>query len=633
MSTFLNKYGNRLLLALILLAATLLRFWHFSRIPFMHDEFSALFRTGYSSFHDLILYGVKLNDSHPAGVQVFLYYWIKLFGISEPVIKLPFAVFGVCSVFLIYKVGESWFGKTTGLLAAAFMATVQYTVFYSQLARPYSPGLFFTLLSVYYWTKVVFKDKLKKSNVVLFVLASAANAYIHAFTLFFLLVQMLTGFLFVKKNRFQVYILSAVAIAVLYLPHVPVFFAQLKRGDNGGWLGAPKPSFIIDFFEYLFQFSSGFLLLTLGIATYLSFRFYNTGKRKNRFRLIAIAWFLTTFLTAYLYSVLRTPVIQYSTLYFVTPFLLLFLFSFIREINLKVTATAVMLILISGSGVLIAKRQHFKIMYCQGFDQIPKKVLKNLEKYKTGKTAIILHAPDTRMFDYYFDKYGSKPDYFSFTKKVEFDSLNRWLQTVKPERILYGGADYPPLYVVETLKDDFPFVLEKQSWFNSVFYFLSKKKEDEKTMINVGIMEHGKRLNAGSKRFFRLRPEQKFSPALETAVDTLGLNRLSVLNAAATLSDTTVPDKSLLVFDLRRPDGKAFYWSAAPLKKFYKKTEKHQYTVHISKRLQSLGTIPPKTVLKIYIWKKDSVEMYLKDIRFYITRINPVENGLYEPVP
>jgi hypothetical protein len=85
-------------LLLIILSAAILRFWAFPDIPFMHDELSALSRLQLQSFSDLIRYGVVLNDTHPAGVQVFLYYWVKLGGESEWWVKLPFLLSGVASV-------------------------------------------------------------------------------------------------------------------------------------------------------------------------------------------------------------------------------------------------------------------------------------------------------------------------------------------------------------------------------------------------------------------------------------------------------------------------------------------------------------------------------------------------------
>ena len=68
----LSRYDKVILLIIIVVSAVL-RLWQLHNVPFMHDEFSALSRTCYDNFHDLIREGVMLNDSHPAGTQVLVY--------------------------------------------------------------------------------------------------------------------------------------------------------------------------------------------------------------------------------------------------------------------------------------------------------------------------------------------------------------------------------------------------------------------------------------------------------------------------------------------------------------------------------------------------------------------------------
>ncbi len=96
------KLTNRHILLLILIVAAILRFWDYFFIPFTHDEFSAFFRTGFTNFHELIEKGVK-TDTHPAGVQVFMNYWILLFGEAPWVVKLPFTLMGLAAVFIVYQ--------------------------------------------------------------------------------------------------------------------------------------------------------------------------------------------------------------------------------------------------------------------------------------------------------------------------------------------------------------------------------------------------------------------------------------------------------------------------------------------------------------------------------------------------
>ena len=152
------RYEN-VLLWLILLVAAVLRLWDLGSVPFMHDEFSALQRTGYDNFHDLIREGVMLGDSHPAGVQVLLYLLVGIFGWNAFWLKLPFALMGVASVYLTYVIARQWFNKNVALVSAAFMSVSELFLFYSQLARPYSPGLFCVLLFVYFWNRMLFDPR------------------------------------------------------------------------------------------------------------------------------------------------------------------------------------------------------------------------------------------------------------------------------------------------------------------------------------------------------------------------------------------------------------------------------------------------------------------------------------------
>ena len=116
---------DKLLILGILLVASALRFYRFTDIPFTHDEFSVWSRLVYDNLSDILEKGVKLTDTHPAGVQVFLYYWTMLFGKAEWVFKLPFALMGIWSVWMVFLVAKKWFSKTTGFLSAATLATLQ----------------------------------------------------------------------------------------------------------------------------------------------------------------------------------------------------------------------------------------------------------------------------------------------------------------------------------------------------------------------------------------------------------------------------------------------------------------------------------------------------------------------------
>jgi hypothetical protein len=144
---------ERWLIGLTLVVAALFRFYPFGEVSLSNDELSALVRTRFPSFNEMIRGGVY-TDFHPAGVQSFLYYWTNLLGESAFLLRLPFILSGLGSIWLIYRLGSRWFHTAAGLLAAAMFSVLEYSIIYSQLARPYSPGLFFCLLATWYWTNL-----------------------------------------------------------------------------------------------------------------------------------------------------------------------------------------------------------------------------------------------------------------------------------------------------------------------------------------------------------------------------------------------------------------------------------------------------------------------------------------------
>ena len=621
-----NKHidTERLLIIIIMIVAAFSRFWNFSSVPFMHDEFSAIFRTWYDSVSDVIEIGVKQNDSHPAGVQLFIYFWIKLFGLSEPVLKLPFALMGIASVFMAWLVARKWFNVNTALFTAAIMAVTQYNIFYSQLARPYAPGLFFSLTTVWFWTKVVFDETPKKQDWLWFVLLMAVNNYLHAFTLFLDLLVAATGLVFVRGKRLRHYLLAGLAILVLYLPGISVFLAQLGRGDIGGWLSKPKPDFLINYIQYVFHFSSWFLATTVTIVLFLSIKYYAHSPGTNKYRWIGLGWFLITFLVAYGYSLFRSPIIQYSTLLFVFPFLLMVFFSFFDRLPNGTRSLSLGLIMFTGLFTLILNRQHYVEMYEQGFDQIPAHVIRDLKRYSGKNVAVVLQAPDTRMFDYYFEKYGQKTPFFKLENSNNLTEVNNYLRRQKADIVMFGCDDYAPLEYLEALKSAYPYVLNQLAWFNSEYWVLSKKRLSSryKYRKEVTVLDSSGR--------FKIPEKNKYGAAIRLKDSSIRLKPNDVIFARATIAGMQPAPDALLVLDWRDNNGNALFWKASKFKNFFNAGS--SFTVATSVRVRDLPDIPKSGQLKVYIWKKDTSMINVDYMEVVKTHIYSVEMGLYEPL-
>ncbi len=76
--------------------------------------------------------------------------FIGLFGLSEPVARVPSLLVGLASIPLLYRFGRRFFSRRVGLLAAVLLALAPETIVWMGRARMYSLQTFFVLLALYH---------------------------------------------------------------------------------------------------------------------------------------------------------------------------------------------------------------------------------------------------------------------------------------------------------------------------------------------------------------------------------------------------------------------------------------------------------------------------------------------------
>lgn len=476
-----QKQFENFILIIILSAGFGFRFYDFLNIPFTHDELSALSRLKFDSFGELIEKGVKI-DGHPAGVQVFLFYWTKLVGTSEILVKIPFLIAGMLSIFLVFKIGKLWFKLHIGLLSAAFIACLQYFIFYSQIARPYVSGLFFTLALVYFWTKYLFKKPNQKGflnfdivNISLYVLFGTLAAYNHHFSLLFLMMVGISGLFFLEKENRNKYIFANGLILILYLPHLPITFYQLfELKGIGGWLSPPEYDFIWNYIKYIFNFVhfpiwfiiSMLYLVILGIKR-------NEFKIdiQNPFRYLALIWFLLPLLIGFIYSIVVSPVLQFSVLIFSSPYLLILICSFISTNKYDEIAMLVGTILFIGF-ITLKDREHYKIAYNQPYETM----FETAQKLANKNTSLVLNAKPY-LFDYYEEKHDFDLIYTNFSNFNNPIEFKKFLQKQTTDSI-YLGKMPRKFYLIA--KQFYPKLSKEEKGFTYENYILTKifKKEE-----------------------------------------------------------------------------------------------------------------------------------------------------------
>jgi len=634
-----------LILMFILVVGGMLRLWDMLNIPFTHDELSALGRLRFDSFSDLIQYGV-LPDGHPAGVQVFLYYWTSLVGTREILVKIPFIFSGVLSIWLTYTIGKLWFDGTTGLMAAAYISSLQFFVMYSQIARPYISGLFITLLMVYMWSLYFFKNR-KIKYLVLFAVFGALSAYNHHFSLLFTAIVGLSGlFLINNKRELLIYSLSGLLIFVLYIPHLQIFFSQLGYGGiggAGGWLAKPTPLFFIDFIDWLFHFSQVVWGTLIAIFMYLflkegDFCMSNHGIQKL---LLLISWFLLPIIIGYTYSVLRNPVIQYSMLIFSTPYLFMVFFSYHKNLSKLQNLLLVILVLIVNISTLVFNRDYYNIFYNQPYEQ-------------TVRAAIIENSADDVFLidggipyynEYYFNKYDSHVSFFSNADTdvtlMEFDSI---VNNIKESRVVASSLNGEELQILQA---KFPYQLAYHQGFTYEIYTFSKENPKDAKIIERELIastnfkeELGNWKDVKSmiisdtvvgNNYCLLQPENEWGPSITFDLQDISPSGLGIIDVELEILMPDVVEKCLIVSSINKGD-EVIAWKALNFE-LYKLKPNEWKTIYYSVDIQSAlkGNENTKGMkLKINVWNISKTKLLIDYINIYSKQGNQVRYALFK---
>jgi len=614
-----NRKLDILLIGVIVVVAAVLRLWKLGQVPFMHDEFSALLRIRFDNFHDFIQQGI-MPDSHPIGVEAFLWLWVRIFGWSEFWVKLPFALMGIGSVYLIYLIGRQWFNRKVGLFSAAFFAVSQFTVFYSQLARPYSAGLFFVLLMALFWHKVVFGTKTTTRDYVGFALSAWACSLMQYFSIAQAGLIFLTGLFFLPKERRKAYWMSGIGAVLLFAPTLPIFYQQLfVSGSIGGWLSVPKSTFLLDFIQYTMNFSSLFMF-AVGIVILLPIILGKRDKQNNPLRWAGLAWFVIIFAIAFIYSLTREPILQQSTLIFSYPFVIIVAFSLFKSRTMSPwqTALVVAVILFVGITSLVTTRRHYDLMYHQGFDQIAVKMQEDKQKY--GDRIQFATRTEIGEAAEFYQAQTNVESRIVFNRYSNLGEFHDWLAEHRTAPMLgFGWTDYVnPIWEV-TAVGNYPYRVWQKDWFTSRYLTLSKTEVEGSEYALTTLDETPCHFVEG----------QEWGRASTFSCDSLP-DDIEALGIVAHIhNDTDIHDVQLVVEVRDAETDTIVLWHGSL-------TEDGRFAAGDNVVADAIifgeDLSPKGKTIKTYLWNVGKGSLTLNKMSYYVTHKSHVLTGLYDPL-
>jgi uncharacterized membrane protein len=614
-------------LFIITLVGAFLRFYHLDGFSLSNDELSALNRTNFSSVSQVIEIGVKQLDMHPAGVQVFIYYWIKVFGDSVFSVRFPFALWGTLSIPLLFVLARRWFNTTVGLLSAAALALLQFPIMYSQLARPYSPGLFFSLIAVICWTELVFTKKIQRKSwhhwyLIGFTLATACCMYVHNICFLFMLLVGFTGLFFLNKDNWKHYILCGAGAVILYLPHIPIFNYQFfVIGGLGTWLGKPGNHAIFQHVNYCFNGAEKLsaLFLLLFVASIFLFR---KQIKLNIFHMLCWSWFLSMFLIVFLYSIWKQPIFQHSILIFSFPYLLMGIFSFIPQQKpnwILVLGISGMCIAIGYSTVFGKKyysTQHFGV-----FKELAETSVEWADKYGEQNITRSISLNGPYYINYYFHKLNRNLP-FSIYSLLETTDLVRLSKVVDSTTTPYFQHGWSNIYdrpeATFLIREHYPTLVDQRLYFNSAISLYRKPSDrlvppfydfTENFDGKLSANDSSHVISFNGLKAYAMTPKVEYGPGIVKKIKKIPLLAGNYLWIKQRMFwNTSIKDVSLCV-SLQQGDSVHFF-RAQSVQDFHYQPGTWN-TVFMAVKLPD--NIDPEDELKVFTWNSGKQDFLIDD--------------------
>jgi hypothetical protein len=632
----------------IIVAASALRLYNPFAIPYDYDEMGSIFRTHYNSISDLVASNMVI-DVHPVGVQVFLYYWTKLVGETEFYVKLPFIVMGILTVLYVFKTGKDWFNSTVGLICAAYIATLEYPVMYSQEIRPYGIGLFFASAMAYHWSRIIFyPEKRYDLNWVLYVLFSACCAYTHYFCLMFAGIVGFTGIFFVNKRYVLRYIAAGIMIFALYIPHLHFFFYQLLNLKGGGWIPKPHNTFVLEYLQYVFHYS---LYVYICVAALCCWGLtYSIIKRKFPFKymLISFLWCVLPAAVGILYSVYRSPALEYNGLIFSFPFMLFFFFGLLPDVKSWFKVGIIGLLCAVNILTLIYVRRYYDIFYksptrmiCALNDSVTKTIGKgNIVRFIEGDSST------TRMEKYYVRRYNYDSTYLYLDNTKDKTTLIDYLESHQNKFLSYGCLSEADVGYLPIFLTYYPYLVKRYDFFRGNFYMFSSQKGEyaspfefeskeefegapAKGWTGVNSSQLVDSVHFSGRRAYKMDSLNEYGPTFSFNLKDIISNKNDIIMISAEvypLSDST--SKISMVESLECGD-KVIYWSSSSVNDFITKGEKGRWTkVYQTLRLSDIYLESRDVQIKMYIWNSGKRNFYVDDLDVSAIKGNPYLYGV-----
>jgi len=483
---------NFVIVGIILLVALAVRLYALDRYSFCYDEASFLVdERGLNQIHSISKlldgeYLLKNQDYLALYNHSIVYYWQKLVGKSEFLLRLSSVLFSLLSIYMFYVLGEHIFNIKIARIASMLLTISPFHIYYAQELRPYAAVCFFTILAVYSFLKAL--DTGKKRYWFIYIFSNILNIYFHYMGLL-VLFSFCFFFVFnIKKYKFflKPFVLVHTTIIFLLIPvfltlyHNVQFFFHNEvypgMSDFPVWAGKPTLRHLLTTFK---NFSIGYNInyYSLGgklITTfYFSLFLFGVFKvyKKPKGILLLVCLFIPILLLFFISKIKSCYVDRYF--FSVFPFYLLGVAIGLSKMNKKAIFISVLIITVFNC--LALRNYNLNYLpdeYVQHAGVVERQNIKGLDKFISDNYKIgdrIIHTCRNTVFPLRFYIRQTSPN-ANLIQEIDRGTVILFNPDIFKEKELFR-VDYKELHPTTFLPQEFKAVnnLEKNSRLWVVF--------------------------------------------------------------------------------------------------------------------------------------------------------------------
>lgn len=244
----------------------------------------------------------SINNSPPL-YHLTLHFWLYA-GAGEVWVRLLSVAFGVATVYMVWRLGNSLAGYPAGAYSALIAALSPINIAYSREARMYSMVEFWaaaSFLLLWAWVREGRRGRLAGCF-----LCSAAALYTHLFGIFVILAQNVFVLLFsgVSLKRKRQWLISQAFLCALFLPWMIVVARQVHRISEDFWLERMSLQSFLSLWHFLGtggDFGDDYVvtaLLNIPLVILFCLGLFGLFRRRKRAALMLSLWFFVPVVTA-----------------------------------------------------------------------------------------------------------------------------------------------------------------------------------------------------------------------------------------------------------------------------------------------------------------------------------------------